>query len=168
MFGDEDKFLNRIAKLSQTLPFYPLVDAETTRQQPVYMDDVAAAVYEAATTEAAMGKTIELTGPKVYTNKQLVDYVFETIKEDSNAINMPRSAGYGFALAMQQVPNPWFTLDGLRRQSVDLCATPGAMDFDELGISHLTAVEDVAERYLLRFREMSHFVDDGEVVNPPS
>jgi len=42
------------------------------------------------------------------------------------------------------------------------------MDFDELGISHLTAVEDVAERYLLRFREMSHFVDDGEVVNPPS
>ena len=168
MFGDEDKFLNRIAKLSQTMPFYPLVDAATTKQQPVYMDDVAAAVMQAVIDPSVMGKTIDLAGPKVYTNQEIVDYVYKVIKEESNAINLPRSLGYAFAYGMQQIPNSWYTLDGLRRQSVDLVMPPDALGFDELGISKLTAIEDVAERYLVRFRKMSMFVDDNEVVNAPN
>ena len=62
MFGDEDKFLNRIAKLSQTMPLYPIIEGGTTRQQPVFMDDVAEAVFRAATTPDHMGKTIDLAG----------------------------------------------------------------------------------------------------------
>lgn len=168
MFGDEDKFLNRIAKLSQTMPFYPLVDAATTKQQPVYMDNVAEAVMAAVTDPSAMGKTIDLAGPKVYSNQEIVDYVFKVIKEESNAINLPRPVGYAFAYGMQQIPNPWYSLDALKRQSVDLVQPEGALGFDELGISKLTAIEDVAERYLVRFRKMSMFVDDGEVVNAPN
>lgn len=168
IFGDEDKFLNRIAKLSQTLPFYPMVDAATTRQQPVFMNDVADAIFLAATDASAMGKTFDLAGPKVYTNKEIVDFVFDAIKEDSNAINLPKPIGYGVAFAMQQIPAPWMTVDEMRRKSVDLVKPEGAMGFEELGITKkLTAIEDVAERYLIRFREMSHFVEDGEVVNAP-
>ena len=66
------------------------------------------------------GKTLELAGPKVYTNKEIVDYVYNVIKEESNAVNLPQPVGYGFAYAMQQIPGPWMTLDGFRRQSVDL------------------------------------------------
>jgi len=168
MFGDEDKFLNRIAKLSQTLPIYPLVDAETTRQQPVYMDDVAKAVFTVATESAYMGKTYDLAGPKVYTNKEIVDYVFDTIKEESNAVKVPRSVGYGFAYAMGQMPGPWMTVDGLRRQSVDLCMPEGALGFADLGIDDLVVMEEVAERYLMRFRKSSMFVDEDTVVNQPS
>jgi len=168
MFGDEDKFLNRIAKVSQTLPFYPLVDAETTRQQPVYMNDVANAVFTVATESAYVGKTYDLAGPKVYTNKEIVDYVFSVIKEESNAVNMPRSLGYGFAYAMGQLPSPWMSVDQLRRQSVDLCMPEGALGFADLGIDDLVAIEDVAERYLTRFRKSSMFVEDDGVVNQPS
>jgi NADH dehydrogenase (ubiquinone) 1 alpha subcomplex subunit 9 len=166
MFGDEDKFLNRIAKLSQTMPFYPVVDG-ATKQQPVYMDDVAHAVFVAATDPSAMGKTIELAGPKTYTNQELIDYVFKVIKEESNAIQLSKPVGYAFAYGMQQIPNPWMTVDGFRRQSVDLVLPEGVMGFDELGIDKLTTVEDVGERYLVRFRKMSVFVDEGEVVNAP-
>jgi len=168
IFGDEDKFLNRIAKLSQTMPFYPLVDAATTKQQPVYMDDVAEAIVKCVTDPTAMGKTIELAGPKVYSNQEIVDYVFKVIKEESNAINLPRPVGYAFAYGMQQLPNSWYTLDGLRRQSVDLVMPDSALGFDELGITKLTSIEEVAERYLVRFRKMSMFVDEGEVVNAPN
>jgi len=168
IFGDEDKFLNRIAKLSQTLPFYPLVDAATTKQQPVYMDDVAHAVEKACFTDEHMGKTIDLAGPKVYTNKEIVDYVYATIKEESNAINLPKPIGYGLAYGMQQIPNPWFSLDVLKRQSVDLVMPEGALGFDELGITKLATVEEIAPRYLTRFRKMSMFVDEGEVVNAPN
>lgn len=168
IFGDEDKFLNRMAKLSQTLPFYPTVDAETTKQQPVYMDDVADAVVKAAFDPSAAGKTLDLAGPKVYTNQELLDYVFKIIKEESNQLALPKPIGYAAAAAMSQIPNSWYTLDGLRRQSVDLVMPEGAPGFEELGISNLTAVEDVAERYLVRFRKMSMFIEEDEVVNAPN
>lgn len=167
MFGDEDKFLNRIAKLSQLLPIYPLVNAATTKQQPVYMDDVADAVVRSAIDETAVGKTFDLAGPKVYTNAELVDYVFKVIKEESNAVNLPQPVAYGIASAFGMLPNPWISLDGLRRQSVDLVMPEGASGFEDLGINKLTAVEEVAERYLVRFRKMSVFVEEGEVINAP-
>ena len=115
-----------------------------------------------------IGKTLELAGPKVYTNKEIVDYVYNVIKEESNAVNLPQPVGYGFAYAMQQIPGPWMTLDGFRRQSVDLVQPANVMGFDELGMSKLTSIEEVAERYLVRFRKMSVFVEDGEVVNAPN
>ena len=48
MFGDEDRFLNRIAKVSQSYPFLPLVNADVARVQPVYVDNVAQAIVEQA------------------------------------------------------------------------------------------------------------------------
>jgi len=168
IFGDEDKFLNRIAKLSQTMPFYPMVDAATTRQQPVFMNDVADAIFMAATDASAMGKTFDLAGPKVYTNKEIADYVFDVIKEESNVINLPKPIGYAVGFGMQQIPAPWMTLDGMRRQSVDLVMPEGAPGFADLGMTKkLTAIEEIAERYLVRFRKMSVFVEEGEVINQP-
>ena len=151
------------------MPLYPLVDAATTKQQPVYMDDVAEAIVKAATDDGSLqGKTFELAGPKVYTNQEITDYVFKTIREESNAVNLPRPIGYAFAYGMQQIPGSWYTLDGLRRQSVDLVATEGTLGFEELGMTKLTTIEEVGDRYLVRFRKMSMFVDDGEVVNAPN
>lgn len=46
LFGDEDRLLNRIALISQTFPFMPLVNADTARLQPVYVDDVAQYIVE--------------------------------------------------------------------------------------------------------------------------
>ena len=56
------------------------------------------------------------------------------------------------------------------RRSVQRSRLPAAphLSIDELGVESLTAMEDVAGRYLVRFRKMSMFVDDGEVVNPPN
>jgi len=169
IFGDEDKFLNRIAKLSTTMPFYPMVDATTTKQQPVFMNDVADAIFKAATDPSAMGKTFELAGPKVYSNKEIVDYVLHTIREENNAIDLPRPVGYAVGSAMGMIPNPWMSLEGMRRQSVDLVQPESdVLTFDDLDIGKkLTAIEDVAERYLVRFRKMSVFVEDGEVINQP-
>jgi len=169
MFGDEDRFLNRIAKLSQTLPLYPMLQQNVAmKQQPVYCDDVAAAIYAAATDSGrAMGKTIELAGPKVYTNGQLVEYVFDTIKEENNAVALPQTIGSAVAYGFQQLPNPWLTLDQYRRQSVDLVQADGSLGFEELGITDLSTVEDIAERYLVRFRKMSMFIDNDEVVGQP-
>ena len=46
MFGDEDRFLNRIALMGGSFPFIPMVDGGASKQQPVYVDDAAAYVPE--------------------------------------------------------------------------------------------------------------------------
>jgi len=169
MFGDEDRTYNRIAKLSQSLPFMPLIEADTTKQQPVYADDVAAAIVEAVAKPSLKGETMELAGPKTYTNQEMTDYVFKVIDEPSNSFNVPASVGMAMAFATQQLPDAWLSCDQLRRESVDIVRAGGGTGFEELGISP-RAVEDVAPRYLIRFRKAAILSDvvEGKVVNPPS
>ncbi|KAL3933709.1 MAG: hypothetical protein SGPRY_000168 [Prymnesium sp.] len=157
-FGDADRFLNRLAKLSQTLPFVPLIEADKTRQQPVYADDVAAAIIHAITTPSMAGSTVELAGPKVYTNQQLVDYVLRIIDEPSNGFNVPASVGMILARMTEKLPDAWLTRDQLLRESVDIIRADGLTGFEEMGITP-TAIEDVAERYLIRFRKSSIMLD---------
>ena len=75
-FGDEDRLLNRIAKLSRAFPLLPLVDGDA-KQQPVFCDDLAMAVVEAASNPKHTGQTYSLCGPKAYTNLELAEYVFK-------------------------------------------------------------------------------------------
>ena len=169
IFGDEDKFLNRIAKLTQLLPFYPMsADASETKQTPVYCDDVAAAIFEAATNPEHMGKTLDLVGPKTYTNKDIVDFVLDSIHEDNNTITLPPPVAMGIGAGFSLFPNPWMSAEMMKRQSVDLTLPAGSVNgFEELGIDDISSMEDIADRYLVRFKKSSAFVDDDDVVRQP-
>ena len=170
IFGDEDRFLNRIAKLTQLLPLYPMgSDAAAAKQQPVYCDDVAAAVFHAATQPGCQGKTYDLAGPKVYTNEEIMDYVFDLIKEEPNLVITPPGVARGVAAGLQLIPNPWMTLDGVRRISSDVTLeAEGVVNgLAELGVDQPVALEEVADRYLRRFRKMSSFIEGDEVVSQP-
>src|SRR5579871_4533566 len=46
VFGPEDQFTNRFAALARLAPALPLVGGGTTKMQPVYVGDVAAAIAE--------------------------------------------------------------------------------------------------------------------------
>ena len=54
--------------------------------------------------------------------------------------------------------------DAMRRASVDLLMPEGAMGFEDLGMNEITPLEDIGSRYLIRFRQMSAFVDDDSTV----
>ncbi|KAL1528012.1 hypothetical protein AB1Y20_009383 [Prymnesium parvum] len=166
MFGDEDRFLNRMAKLSQTLPFVPLVNADTTRYQPVYVDDVAAAIMGVLADPSFKGQTIDLAGPKVYTFEQLVDFVLKTIDEPPNAFNVPLPVGMLLARVMEVLPDAWITRDLLLRQSQDIVRLEGT-GFEPFEIFP-TPIEEIAARYLLRFRKTPMLVDDGKVIKAPT
>jgi len=165
IYGDEDRLLNRIAKLSRAFPVYPLVDGNA-KQSPVFADDVAKAVVEAALNPACAGQTYSLCGPKSYSNKELTDFVFKMIGDDSNAVVLPRNVGMALAFGIQQLPDAWMTTDGLKMQSTDTTMPKDAPGLAELGVTDPSPIEDVAERYLLRFKKQSHFVDDLSARRP--
>src|SRR5258707_7727659 len=74
IFGREDRFLNMFAGLQKLLPVIFLARPRA-RFQPVYVEDVAAALVASLENRDAYGKTYELVGPRVYTLRELVTLV---------------------------------------------------------------------------------------------
>jgi len=167
MFGDEDRFLNRIAKVSQSFPFMPTINPQA-KMQPVYVDNVAEAIVDGCLANPeAQGQIYELAGPTVYTYKEVFNYVMKVINEPQNDLNVPPAFGKALAFAVQQLPDPWLTVDGLRYQGSDVVRLGGGTGFEGLGI-RATPMEDIAERYLVRFRKNHLLIDDdNKIVRQP-
>ena len=79
VFGPEDDFFNRFAAMARLSPALPLIGGGKTRFQPVFVADVADAVVTALEDPKAEGKTYELGGPRVYSFKELMEFLLETI-----------------------------------------------------------------------------------------
>ena len=79
IFGAEDGFLNRFARMALISPFLPLIGGGKTRFQPIYVGDVADCFVNAISLPETRGQTYELGGPSVYTFKDLMIYLLETI-----------------------------------------------------------------------------------------
>ena len=76
VFGFGDEFFNRFAILARFKPGPPLIGGGNgPRMQPVYAGDVADAVVAVLARVDARGKVYELGGPKVYSFKELMEFV---------------------------------------------------------------------------------------------
>lgn len=53
VFGPEDKFLNFFARMYGLFPRVPLVEGGTARVQPLYVNDLAAAIFKIAMVRGA-------------------------------------------------------------------------------------------------------------------
>ena len=66
------------------------IDSRSTKIQPVYVVDVAAAIVNSLKDDGtSMGKTYELGGPEIYTVHELAELMYETIREWPRYIDVP-------------------------------------------------------------------------------
>src|SRR5262245_45843541 len=79
MFGPGDALFGALADLARLLPVLPLIGGGRTRLQPVYVEDVAAAVAHILADPGSAGRTYELAGPGVYTLRELVRIALRVI-----------------------------------------------------------------------------------------
>ena len=87
IFGNEDTFFNRFAKLSSISPFIPVIGSET-RFQPVYVDDVAKAI-SLLVEVGNQGKYLELGGDEIYTFKELIGILLSEINRKRLILKIP-------------------------------------------------------------------------------
>ena len=87
IFGAEDTFFNRFAKLSSISPFIPVVGPET-KFQPVYVDDVAKAISLLVET-GQKKKYLELGGDETYTFSELIKLLLAEIKRKRLILKIP-------------------------------------------------------------------------------
>jgi uncharacterized protein YbjT (DUF2867 family) len=147
IFGAGDSFLNLFAKLQKVFPLMPLAGANA-RMQPVWVQDVAAAIVECLQSPDTIGKTYELVGPDVFTLRQLVQMAGSHSGHPRPVLALPGWAGYVQALALELAPGePLMSRDNLLSLQTDNIAsgkTPGLAD---LGITP-TSLHAIAPQYL--------------------
>ncbi len=166
IFGHEDGFFNRFAGMARVAPVLPLVGAGT-RFQPVYVDDVAAAIQMGIEGKAEPG-IYELGGPDVSTFREWMEEMLAIIKRRALIVNTPtpvaRLLGRGFDLVRSAtgglVRGP-LTLDQVRNLSQDNIVHDGARTFADLGITPLST-EAVLPDYLWRFRPSGQYAASNE------
>ena len=150
VFGPEDAFFNRFAKLAQYLPVMP-VFAPDTRFQPVHVGDVADAVIAGLARADAPGKTFELGGPKIWSMRELVSWIMTQTGHRRPMLVMPDGLATLQARLMELLPGKPLTRDQLLLLRRDNVVAAGAAGLAELGITPL-AVEQVVPAYLARYR----------------
>jgi uncharacterized protein YbjT (DUF2867 family) len=131
IFGEHDTFTNRFAQLLRMIPWaFPLAKPEA-RMQPIHVDDVARCFVESLTRHASFGVSYNLGGPKVYTLREIVQYINEVIGTGRRIIPLRDWQSRLQASIMEWVPGKPFSIDNLRSLEVDsICGEPCPLPCD--------------------------------------
>jgi NADH dehydrogenase len=124
IFGQDDRFLNLFASLARLLPVIVLASPQA-RFQPVHVDDVARAAVAALDDPRTYGQTYPLCGPRVYTLRELVEYVVRTLGLRRLVIGLGPSLSMLQAGVLEHLPGRLMTRDNVRSMQVDnVCDCP--------------------------------------------
>jgi NADH dehydrogenase len=75
LFGPEDDFVNRFARMLKYNPVFPLVGEGKSRLQPLYIKDLARCVVASLKTPEAKNKIFEIGGPRAMTLLEILEAV---------------------------------------------------------------------------------------------
>ena len=146
IFGPEDRFINRFARMLRVLPVLPLARAHA-RLAPVWVGDVAEAVLRALESREAVGQTYQLCGPRVYSLREIVRLAGTVAGHPRPILPLPPTLGRLQALFMQILPGKPFSVDNFLSLSVHSICESGAPGLHSLGITP-TGLENGLSRYL--------------------
>ena len=167
VFGPEDDFFNRFARMTRLSPALPLIGGGRTRFQPIYVGDVAEAIVKAIETPGAAGQLYELGGPKVYSFAELMRLLLDNLGRRRLLMPLPfpiaSLMGYVAQAATNIVnalvpvlPGPAITADQVKLLKRDNVVSEGANGLASLGIAP-TSVEAILPTYLDRFRARGYY-----------
>lgn len=156
LFGAEDSFANRFARLLQLAPVLPVIKPDW-RFQPVWVDDVAAAAVAAlAAPELVAGKTLALGGPEAVTMRGFVQRIAKLTGRDRALVNVPDAVAGAMASATGWMPGAPLTSEQWAMLQSDNIVPTDSDGFTALGLRP-APFESVADRWLVPFRRHGRF-----------
>jgi uncharacterized protein YbjT (DUF2867 family) len=161
VFGPEDAFFNRFARMATLSPVLPLIGGGQTRFQPVFVGDVADAVVGGLLDEGTSGQTFELGGPGVFTFGALMRLMLKEIGRNALLIPVPFPVArlIGAAGDLQaMVTAPVLTSDQVAQLRTDNVVSDGALGLSALGVAP-TALQPILPTYLYRYRKGGQYAD---------
>jgi NADH dehydrogenase len=160
IFGPDDSFVNRFARLLRLpSPVFPLPRAEA-RFAPVFVGDVVEAFTRCLRDPRTSGESYELCGPRTYTLREIVVSIARASNLRRHITSLPDGLARLQARLMDFLPGKPFSTDNYLSLTVDsVCADDG---FARLGITPMafeTALAKLAAGALTqrydRFRRLA-------------
>lgn len=145
IFGRGDSFINLFAKLIKFLPVVMLAKPNA-KFQPIWVEDVASSFVASIENTATYGQTYELAGPKIYTFRQLVQKVMDTLGIQRPIIGLNNALSYAQAFMMELLPVKLMSRDNVRSMEVD---SVSHQPFPAVFGVEPTALEVVIPEYLV-------------------
>ncbi len=81
IFGPEDKFINRLARLIKYSPVMPIPGDGRRKLRPLYVGDLAAILKALMYSEKALGRTLEIGGPEEFDLRALISLLKKLLKK---------------------------------------------------------------------------------------
>lgn len=145
IFGRGDSFINLFASLIKLLPVV-LLAKPNAKFQPVWVEDVATCFVSSLDNIDTYGQTYELAGPKVYTFRELVQAVMDTLNIRRPIIGLNDKLSYAQAFMMELLPIKLMSRDNVRSMEVD---SVSAQPFPAIFEVTPTALEVIIPEYLV-------------------
>lgn len=130
-------FVNALEMITR-FPVIPLFGRGTTRLQPVYAGDVAAAVRRCIEMPEAAGRTFELGGGETYTYLECVKLMLEQKGSQRPIIPLPFGCWHLLAAILSLLPKPPLNRDQVILMENDNIAGDNVGTFRDLGIEPLS------------------------------
>ena len=153
VFGPGDGFFERFGRMATIAPALPLIDGGKTRFQPVYAGNVADAFIKAMRDDSCRGKLYELGGPKVYSFKELLLYLIETLNRRRFLMPLSSDVAGRMARFFEYLPEPPLTRDQLAMLQVDNVVSGRYPGLKDLGIAS-APLEVIVPTYLKGYARM--------------
>jgi NADH dehydrogenase len=135
VFGAHDHFINLFAKLQGVFPLMPLAGAAATFQ-PVWVEDVAAALVRCIDDLDTIGQTYDIAGPQVLTLGEIVRLAGEIAGHARPILPLPGALAWLQAVAMELLPGePLMSRDNLASMTVPNVASGVLPGLATLGIT---------------------------------
>jgi uncharacterized protein YbjT (DUF2867 family) len=147
MFGPDDAFLTTILRLLRSLPAYPIFGDGRTKLQPVYVDDVAAAIAQILRQSQKPYPVYELAGPRIYSYEELLRTIARIAGLRPVLMRMPFAFWKALAGVAEMLPMPPLTRNQVELMQIDTTASESLPGFHALRISP-RSLEDELEAIL--------------------
>ena len=151
IFGPEDNFFCKFAKISLYSPFLPLIMGGKTKFQPVHVEDVCKGIVKILEKNIT-NKIFEFGGPDIFTFKELLQILLKSINRKRLLIYIPRKIAILMAKFFQVFPNPLLTEDQVKLLDNNNIILKTNHTFKHLGVNPVS-LELILSDYLKRFKK---------------
>lgn len=145
IFGEDDTFLNRFAKLLRVPSYVFMLPCASAKFAPVWIEDVVAAMMQTLDEPKHYGQRYNLCGPKVYTLQQLVEYTAQLLRVKRLIVPLNDKYSHLAARLMEHVPGKPFSIDNYLSSQVDSVCSDNHL-LTQLGITPHT-IEAIMPKY---------------------
>ncbi len=146
IFGPNDQFFNRFARLLRYTPWLFPLACSNALLAPVYVEDVARAFATALEEPDTYNQRYDLCGPSRYSLRELVEYTAKLIGLRRRVIPLPERVAMLQAFFLEMVPGKPFSLDNFYSlKTASHCEDNG---LQRLGIES-TPLEAIVPQYML-------------------